>query len=287
MVGGPDSGKTNYLARLWEALRSRAGRVQATKIPDNISYVENALSHLHRGRFAPRSASGVGSGGDACSVSVCSRDGGHDIPADIVVPDVSGELWSAAVDSCALPAVWMQKLRESSGALLFVRVASEQNVDPPDWATARDLLGLPEPPSDEESQGRLPLPTAVYLCELLRFLEFALSVNARPRKPRVAVLVTAWDILDREQTTRSPTEFLAKEYPLFAGRIGDVSRLEIAVFGVSVVGGDLADSSFRQSFLSTGLQDAGYIVPPTGRGGQREPDLTLPITWVLDGLSDQ
>ena len=47
LIGGPDSGKTNYLARLWKALQSGSGRLKSVESPE-IKYVEEALAHLRR-----------------------------------------------------------------------------------------------------------------------------------------------------------------------------------------------------------------------------------------------
>src|ERR1700721_2101478 len=45
LVGVPDTGKTNFLARLWEALRGGNGTLMCPIPPDNIKYVEDALGH--------------------------------------------------------------------------------------------------------------------------------------------------------------------------------------------------------------------------------------------------
>jgi hypothetical protein len=55
LVGGPDCGKTNYIARLWESIRSKAGALVAPHPPENVEFVEKALEFLLKGEFAPRS----------------------------------------------------------------------------------------------------------------------------------------------------------------------------------------------------------------------------------------
>ena len=283
LVGGPDSGKTNYLARFWECLASDSGCLRIAQLPENVSYVEDALNHLLAGKFAPRSDKNLDSSVASCSISVAEGDQSNEVSTEIFVPDVSGELWAESVETCELPAGWMERLKASVGALLFVRIGSEQNVDPIDWVTKRSLLkldmtsGAPEP-------GKSPTPTAVQLCELIRFLEFGLGTSTDVERPRVAILVTAWDRLDAQLAKGGPSAFLAREYPLVAGRICDVARLDIAIFGVSVVGGDFDDAEFKNRFLKGKLQEFGYVVTEQGSEIREEPDLTIPVSWVFQGI---
>ena len=55
LLGGPDSGKTNYVGRLWLALDARKGRLFAAMLPEDIGFVLDTAEHLFQGRFAPRS----------------------------------------------------------------------------------------------------------------------------------------------------------------------------------------------------------------------------------------
>jgi hypothetical protein len=284
LVGGPDSGKTNYLGRLWEALRSGEGALVAPNAPDDIKYVEDALAHLLQGQFAPRSDKNFESGRNF-SIPVLPANNAKAAPIQIVVPDVSGELWKNAVETCELPTQWMDELRAATGALLFVRVGSDQNIQPLDWVTAAKFLRMSAmwvgPSGDEARQ----IPTQVSLCELLRFLEHSLAVNVSSIRPRVAILVTAWDRVDAERATQGPMAYLAAEYPLLAGRLADITRFDIRVFGVSVVGGDFIDETFKQQFLETAdLKTAGYVMQEVDGEVQTKHDLTLPVAWVVQEL---
>ena len=275
LIGGPDSGKTNYLGRLWKALQSGVCKLKSVDSPE-IKYVEDALTHLLSGSFAPRSESNLEEHRKDFSVTVSNQSGSSSI--GITVPDVTGELWKDAVVSSELPEGWMAQLKESRGAVLFVRVHSKLNVSPMDWVTARDLLKMDwaEQPEDETS-----LPTQVALCELLRFLQITLKHGPAGELPRVAIAVTAWDRLDDEKKAEGPLTFLQTEYPLFAGKIEDVAGLEVKAFGVSVVGGDLADDEdFRARFFEQDLNDAGYVVEDSDHGAQEIKDLTLPVAWL-------
>ena len=276
LIGGPDSGKTNYLARLWKALQGGSSRLKSVDAPE-IKYVEDALAHLLQGSFAPRSEKNIEESRRDFTVMIATQDDAKRVK--VVVPDVTGELWKDAVSSSALPSEWMKQLKESSGALLFVRIHSELNVSPLDWVTARDLLKMDwAQPHQEES-----IPTQVVLCELLRFLQLTLRRRTDGGLPRVAILVTAWDRLDAAAKESGPSAYIESEYPLFAGKLKDVTTLEVKVFGVSVVGGDLgADPEFRQKFFEADLDAAGYVVEEVDGVVREEHDLTLPIAWLAE-----
>jgi hypothetical protein len=162
LLGGPDSGKTNFIGRLWSALDARKGALFAVGQPDDIRFVLDTADHLFQGHFAPRTQ--LQDGRRDFEVTVAPAAGGAE--ADIVMPDVHGELWRKAVVSSEIPTEWMNELKGADGALLFVRVGSDQNVRPLDWVVSRALLQKIGNPEDQTK-----LPTQVMLCEMVRFLE--------------------------------------------------------------------------------------------------------------------
>ena len=111
LIGAPDSGKTNYLGRLWQALQGKTPKLRATQHPDDIRYVSDALRHLLQGTFAPRTEKAPDDDGRECLVQVSWEQEDRTRQAALVVPDVSGELWEEAVQTNELPQVWMAKVR--------------------------------------------------------------------------------------------------------------------------------------------------------------------------------
>ena len=281
MIGAPESGKTNYLGRLWRALQWEKAKLRATQQPDDIRYVVDALSHLLQGKFAPRTEKGEDVDGRQCLIEVSWEREGKTQHAELLVPDVSGELWEKAVETNELPEAWMASVRRSVGALLFVRVASSLNRPSLDWVTARKLLQVGGAADDARRDG-LQIPTDVQLCEFLRFLELALGKAADVDRPRVAVLVAAWDMVDEGRAQHGPKAYLRNEFPLFALRLADMSTLEVEVFGLSVVGGDFGDHEFTTRFLDGDIDEFGYVVTKPGAGPHGD-DVTTPVRWVLDG----
>lgn len=272
LMGGPDSGKTNYIGPLWRALDSETGTLRAAEQPDDLNFVLAITEHLFAGSFAPRSEHS-----DArrdFEVVVSSTKGGP--RSRVIVPDTSGELWRRAVIDNEISRDWMDELNKADAALLFVRVDSDQDVRPLDWVTSHNLL---ERLGDDKDEGP---PTQIMLCELIRFLEVSLARRKDGHLPRLSVVVTAWDLVDPATFEQGPLAFLEREYPLVAGRLADLDCLDVRIFGLSSVGGDLKhDPEYRQSFLETGLDGRGWVATKNGNGWQKDPDITLPIAWAM------
>ncbi|PZP19789.1 MAG: hypothetical protein DI607_01565 [Sphingomonas hengshuiensis] len=275
LLGGPDSGKTNYVGRLWPALDAKTGSLVAATQPHDIGFVLDTAEHLFQGHFAPRTEHAE----DRRDFEVIVRPATGGEETAIVIPDISGELWRKAVVESEISQTWMDELRRADGALLFVRVGSDQHVQPLDWVTSRKLLARF---GQDEDRGKLP--TQVMLCELIRYLELTMASRPDGGKPRLSVVVSAWDRVDPATFDQGPSAYLATDYPLFAGRLEDCEGLDVQTFGLSVVGGDLKDDpEFRDRFLDSGLDQHGWVVvrdPDNGRW-TRQPDITLPIAWLV------
>ncbi|TIM42346.1 MAG: hypothetical protein E5Y55_22215 [Mesorhizobium sp.] len=324
LLGGPDSGKTNYIGRLWPSFKKRKGVLRADRLPDDIAYVDGAVEHLMQGSFAPRSDRNLEVGRADFSIGVRGENGQGEL-TELMVPDISGELWTRTVATFEISQEWLDLLKEAEGAVIFVRALSDQIVQPLDWVTARTILGMdeesddavkgepdgsdaagvaeaPEEPEtlaassadvessvDEEGDAvELPsepdLPTQVLLCELLRYLNMYLADRGDGSGPHVAVVVAAWDLLDPKTRENGPMAYLRREFPLLAGRLADTGRLDIRLFGLSVVGGDLEDDEeFRNQFLQRDISEQGWVVVEDGAGIRTDDDVMLPIAWAMGG----
>ena len=277
LIGGPDTGKTNFIGRLWIALRTDGGALTASGTPDEIKYVEDAVDYLHQGSFAPRTDRNLGADQGSVTIPLGLVESREEKIAELVVPDISGEVWEKAVETNELAPEWMARLEDAAGALLFVRVQSSLNVNPLDWVTSAELMGYQ---GDATQPNKMP--TQVMLCEFLRFLELKLPDHPTGRKPRIAVTVTAWDLLDKDRSDAGPRAYLQQEYPLFAGRLADLDRFDVTVFAVSILGGDPgADERFRDKLLDSDFQSAGFVRFDRDGAVEEVSDVTLPVAWAI------
>ena len=273
VLGGPDSGKSNYIVRLWTALREKKGELVEAAQPTNLEFVLEASEHLFQGQFIQRSEQTEDR--RDFEVTVGFRSNGKQ--AKIVVPDISGELWRQAVTDLDVSPELLEDMRAASGALLFLREGSDQNVQPLDWITGKKYLSKVRVAADEG------IPTQVMLCELIRFLELTLARRPDGAKPRLAVVVSAWDLVGADVFEKGPIAYLESEYPMLAGRLDDVSTLDVQVFGLSVVGGNLDEEHFKKIFLETGIDGNGWVAIRAGDTGMwtKDTDLTQPVAWAI------
>jgi len=330
---------------------ARKGRLRAPQLPTNIEYVNEAVQHLLDRRFAPRSDRSMDENGRRDFLVNVRGNYGVGIDQHITVPDITGELWRHAINTYELPTDWMEALKASSSAILFVRAHSKFNLQPMDWVTARDhlmghcdqdddedddddyghdededgdpiapfaaptnargavgpatarLIGHQVDVSDGDTEGGLELhapsgdrptdelvskkdelPAQVGFCELLRYLSLTLADRPSGEKPRLAVVVTAWDMLDAAAKAAGPMSYLEDQFPMFAGRLKTPGRLEIEVFGMSIVGGNLrgpANKAFRDSLKKRDLWDVGYTAVTRDGKTVEDSDVTLPLAWAL------
>lgn len=273
VLGGPDSGKSNYIVRLWTALREKKGELVEAEQPTNLEFVLEAADHLFQGQFIQRSEQTEDR--RDFEVTVGSRVNGT--RAKIVVPDISGELWRRAVTDLDVSPELLEDMRAASGALLFLREGSDQNVQPLDWITAKKYLSKVKVETD------VGMPTQVMLCELIRFLEQTLARRPDGGRPRLAVVVSAWDLVGTDVFKKGPVSYLEAEYPMLAGRLDDLTALDVQVFGLSVVGGNLDDANFSKKFLETGIDGSGWVAccAPDSGVWTKDPDLTKPVAWAI------
>lgn len=344
LVGGPASGKTNYIARLWLSFKARKGQLRASKLPANIEYVNDAVQHLLDRKFAPRTEHNMDESGRRDFIVKVQGNEGTGPEQQITVPDITGELWRRAIDSYELPQEWMDALKTSSSAILFVRARSKLNLQPMDWVTARDhLIGHSDEDDDDDAEEedkygedededgnpisassgapvdmtsatqqfvstndteeavdpkvhaqenettevvikKDGLPAQVGFCELFRYLTLTLANKHDGGRPRLAVMVTAWDMLDAEAKAAGPMHYLEEEFPMFAGRLKTPGRLDVEVFGMSIVGGNLrgnVNKKFRDSLKKRDLSEVGYTAVERDGVVVQDPDVTLPLAWAL------
>ena len=277
VVGGPDTGKTNYIGRLWIALRTGSGVLKTLGMPGEIKFVEDTVNYLHQGRFAPRTNKNVDSDQISLTIPLSQGNSPNGAITELIIPDISGEIWENAVETYELPQQRMVQLESAVGALIFVRVLSSLNVNPLDWVNSAKLMDFQGGDSQENK-----IPTQVMLCEILRFLELKLTNKQTSRKPRLAVVITAWDLLDICRSTDGPRCYLQKEYPLFAGRLDDMDCFDVSLFATSIFGGNPeADETLHDEFLEKGLISSGYVRFDCDGIVGKSSDFTLPIAWAI------
>lgn len=278
-MGLPGSGKTTFLAALWHVLNEHSSEIslKLKGLSVDRTYLNQitadwqACSQVQRTKLEYE------------QLIVLNLESDKNTTFDLTVPDLSGEGFEQQLVDRKIAAEHHESVQRATGFALFVHprlkegtqltysrqlnsVLDDVHITPP---VAKGTPGAIDPWSIEK------LPTQVALVELL---QFALEIAAR--KVRVAVVISAWDLVDKASFTGTPQEYLAREMPLLRQFLESNNDLiEHTVFGVSAQGGDIMVEKQKQALLE--LDDALQRIKVL-HGVESSHDITKPIAWLLE-----
>jgi hypothetical protein len=272
MIGLPAAGKTSYLAALWYLVQRKqvAHRLEVKEFKGDMKYL-NQIADMWAGfEELPRTTTST-----ERTVSMLLNDTTTNNSFTLTVPDLSGESFVSQLVARQFTASYDRFLQHSRGALLFV---SPDYRKPARISTALPLMEemgvVPGADGDNSSVAWDPAtmtPTQVQLVELLQF------IAERPYfKPgfRVALIISAWDVLLGEKQT--PSEWLAESLPLLTQFLESNRHLfDCTIYGVSAQGDD-----YRNVDKLTGMMPSERIMV-VGAEAKNKHDLTEPLTWLM------
>ncbi|MBB5942853.1 hypothetical protein [Xanthomonas sp. 3307] len=273
IIGLPRSGKTTFLAALWHQLEAGeiSTRLTLDKLVGDHSYLNDIATAWRGFQEVPRTSRGA----DA-KVSIHVRDTLTGNTVELYFPDLSGESYEDQFVARTCSTSYVDGFSEEGGILLFVTADKQQ-----DGVTLLDLG--PELVADAAidinvnavaatAWSHKDVPVQVRLVDLLQFLQHR-PFQRRQRK--LAVCVSAWDLIDGGIT---PETWLARELPLLNQfLLNNSESFEVRIYGVSAQGGDLAGN----------LGDLIKVEVPSrrvlclGPEGTKH-DLTAPIIWMSE-----
>lgn len=290
IIGLPESGKTTFLAALWELVNER--RVEKALTFDSIG--ENDHSYLRKivkvWRKATEQARTRLTGLSAVRMNLKDRDGNV---VEVAMPDAPGEDFRAMWENRELGRVLGDSLLGGNIMLLV----NGNKVKAPAWvaerAAQRKATGRQRAEALAKEWHPSLAPTQVQLVDLLQLISHA-PVGRPGRK--IAVMISAWDKVEGERLM--PDAFLTAKMPLLAqyieaGRDGWTSR----VYGVSAQGGEYDGNDDNAEPDEGGApkkrtkkgRDADRLRDvdiPANRirlvfGEQESTDLTEPLQWLM------
>ncbi len=277
LVGGPDAGKTNYLGRLWMALDAENGAITKNGLPAQVEYLRGIAMALNSGKFAPRTAPGVF---ESTTIPVKWQVSGSTTYGHLEVPDCAGEQWERIHREREWNNEWEQAVASMSGCILFFRGSSEHNVPALDRSNHAEIIRCV---TQDAPPARLP--TQVVLVDWLQCLSSAYrDIHGTGRPLRVAIVLSAWDMVPKEAKDDGPNEFLSKELPLLHDFLAtNTAEFRAKSFGVSIAGGVLSDteSEFMTRYLEGDPEAFGFVVHSENGKLLSSCDLTLPLAWAF------
>jgi hypothetical protein len=273
-IGLPGSGKTTFLAALWHVLSdgSSATSLTLTRLSGDRTYLNQIAKEWRECSQVPRTNL------QTEQVVVLHLDGEGFGTFDLSIPDLAGEAFKQQLSDRRMSRRHDAFVQDATGVMLFLHPDVQKGTQ---LTVARrleaELPGTDEQDSTPTSPGAdnawSPelLPTQTKLVELLQFL-----LDRTQRKLRVAVVVSAWDLVDH---LGAPHEFVARELPLLQQFLkGNDDLFEHSVFGVSAQGGNIAVEAEKQTLLE--LDDALKRIKVRHQQ-HTDQDISKPIAWLL------
>lgn len=290
LIGGPDTGKSNYIFRLWMDLDAEQHTLAKNGLPDELEYLRTGAECLMNGTFAARTPGEVV---EHVSVPVRLRsDAAH--TGVLHVPDVPGERILEAYRRRKWDNHWEERVQAECGCLVFMRASSPEIVPSLDYAACVEALGAPLPARNATAgqPGRAPAttteaPTDIVLTEWVQFLRRAYTDRVGGNhRPRIGLVVAAWDAVPNDFDDRDPSDYVAAEFPLlYQFMSANEDCVDCKVFGLSIVSGDLTnDSAFKARFEQGTPTDFGYVIHSLGGAKIKANDVTIPVAWALGWL---
>lgn len=260
-MGLPASGKTTFLAALWHQLESAELSTAFTtdRLPSDREYLNGIREKWLGFEEIPRTSVGT-----ERSLLMHLQHVETLAHLELLIPDVAGERFAAQWHDRRISRRDLEYLQTSLGLLLFMHC---RQISAPHVLSSK----APDGPTGNESidWSTHLAPTQVQLVDLL---QTALDARQRKRTLRVAIIVSAWDEVV-ESTT--PPLWLERKVPLLDQFCrANCRELQAKVFGVSAIGGNLADKETLAMTSSPSSRVRVHMDTETVR------DLTLPLEFI-------
>ncbi|WP_371184519.1 TRAFAC clade GTPase domain-containing protein [Xanthomonas sacchari] len=290
IIGLPGSGKTTFLAALWELVNER----RVTKLLAFDSIGDNDHTYLRRivtvWRRATEQARTSLTGLSAVKMNL--KDSAGKV-VEIAVPDAPGEDFRAMWEDRELGRVLGDSLADGNIMLLL----NGDKVKAPAWVTER---AAQRKATGKQKAETLPrdwhpslAPTQVQLVDLLQLISHA---PVGPSGRKIVVMISAWDKVEGERLT--PDAFLRQKLPLLAQYLEAArDNWTAQVYGVSAQGGEYdgneanaqpldAESPKKKGKNGRDAERLREVDIAANRirlvFGERESnDLTEPLRWLM------
>ena len=266
LVGLPKSGKSSFLAALRHLMISRevSTAINLERFAGNEAHANALSAHWHD--VLPFGRTSMLEEGQVAVIG-SKRDTGDPVTLDL--PDLSGERFRQLAGSRTCVASLQSALLGADGVLLFVNAWKEFE------DASKDEVGhtaamAPEPWDPEG------MPEQAHLLEILNFLN---RYPAPAKRRRVALIVSAWDVVDPDHTC--PSSWLEQHrFMLWRFLSNNRALFDTRAYGVSALGGDPEDPETAVKLRAFAEPSRRIAIVGHGAG---QHDLTAPLLWLAGG----
>lgn len=275
IVGMPNSGKSTFIAALRHVFVANevSTELELTGLADNEAHLnrleDDWLACNRVSRTKPTTEGWV-------QFNVRDRRSG--VESILSIPDLRGEAFEQPACNGQCNKELYDALIDTDGVLLFTNADKEDDMLL--IADLMDILGPPELVESSDAQQKFDVFKPENMPEEVKIVEFLQVANRRPLSPRcrkVAVMISAWDVV--ATMGRTPDQWLLENRPMLAQFLITNSMLwNSRVYGVSAQGGKLPQ---MKASLEKVVRPSERI-RVVGHGAQPH-DLSAPLSWLMSG----
>lgn len=282
MVGLPSAGKSTFLAALWHVIDS--GEVpeslQQGRLSENREYIESLRRRWQQFEPMQRTYSTTR---ETIQIQVQNRETGS--TADLYFPDLAGEIFDEHWRDRRWMPSYTEQVNGAVGMLLFVHAGAKYK---PDFLYDYPLLAEGgESPEDGFKPAVFDMDKACLQAKLVDILQFHRDYLAEDSPIRVAVLVSAWDTVEKtaliEGENVTPRHFIARHIPLLDQFLcSNQETIESRIWGVSALGGAIEnfDEKMIQANIEVPSQRIRVVAADGNPNGALSHDITAPVRWA-------
>jgi hypothetical protein len=304
IIGMPESGKSTYIGALRHIL-------VAKEVDTELELTMLAGEEVHLNKLEDKWLSCEAMERTKTSneawVEFNVRDRSTGVEGLIIIPDLRGENFERPAAAGGCPKDLHQALVASDGVLLFTNVNREDDMlliddfgdlpeDDEGESLANDGLAdgavagaVAATPGDEfhDSETNTAKPAdrdetkfrPEDMAEEVKIVEFLQMANRRPLYPKsrkLALIASAWDLVEAEEGI-TPEKWFAQKRPMLAQFLANnVDLWEMRVYGVSAQGGKLPE---RKAEFESMLHQSKRV-RIIGHGAALH-DLSAPLRWLM------
>lgn len=281
IMGLPASGKTTFLAALWHLVEANEAecRLKLDGCSGDFTYL-NMIAEAWRSFSPVPRTSQIGDK----DVTIQLIDTETNMSGQAFFPDLAGETFDRQVEERVCKPEFIEALSQNRGILFFINADVREDSLSINELNARipaevsgTIVASNAKPSMETSELRewapRDLPAQVKIVQLLSDL---IRPPFEPIKRRIAVMVSAWDLVRDMELT--PPEWLAVHMPLVAQFLkANQAYFEYQIYGISAQGVRLEDEQAINEIAQRSPSHRIQIVGEVSEGH----DLTEPLVWLM------
>lgn len=279
LMGLPSSGKSTFIAAFWYFLNNSA-KEQLLKVDTLADSEHEYLNSISQNWLSYTPVSRTrNSNGENIKIRLKHSKNNQSIALDI--PDFSGETFKSHFDNREWTKDYHTLLNTINGIILFINPNDENNTPTliSDANESARVLGDTLPLSNEGIKFNSYIPE--YSCSQVRLVEELQFINHH--KPniiplKVAIIISAWDEIEKIDKNYAPEKWIEKHTPLlYQYLICNSNIYSQEIFGVSAQGLNYEESDMEAIYKRVRLD---HII--VKYKNEVSNDISKPIVWITE-----